>query len=167
MVSSDFKKLSPTERNCVIKEDEFYSGTFKAYNINNCKYECQVKKAQDLCQCIPWDFIDHESDKLECDVFGRTCFFNAMQNLSHLHINSCPHCKDDCEFTKYRTLVKDVNDDGFLEYENGNWFYAFERGDDWAEGERELKDLFLDRNHTLASKTFKDTFNSFISFQFT
>ena len=52
------------------------------------------------CDCLPWDFpIIVSKSVTECDVFGRTCFYETIKNATKS--NSCAHCKDDCEFIHY------------------------------------------------------------------
>ena len=53
------------------------------------------------CNCTPWDFIVKERNQ-ECDIFGRTCFYNAMENLLQNDTNLCHHCIMNCDFLKFR-----------------------------------------------------------------
>ena len=47
--------------------------------------------------------------KPECDVFGRTCFYATMKNLTESPTEFCPQCKEACDFTLFKkTVVKDV-----------------------------------------------------------
>ena len=61
ITSQEYKKLNFEDRNCYSDEEFLKSSLFKIYTKNNCKYECQVKKSIELCQCIPWDFMQGES----------------------------------------------------------------------------------------------------------
>ena len=38
----------------------------------------------------------------ECDIFGRTCFFNAIDYITPIESNLCPQCQSACEFMEYR-----------------------------------------------------------------
>ena len=85
-----FKKLSFMQRKCHLENEVFEDSIFKTYTAKNCKYECHVKVAGEICSCIPWDFI-HNTNKEECDVFGRTCFHNAINNVTKLNTDCCRH----------------------------------------------------------------------------
>ena len=65
-------------------------------------YECEVTKAYEVCQCIPWDFfhiLKTQGVATECDVFGRTCFQNAI-NLVPKETD-CQHCIEECDMLKF------------------------------------------------------------------
>ena len=68
--------------------------------------------AQQLCKCLPWDYIDINSDNQgflkECDVFGRTCFWKAMKHYSISEDETCPHCKSECDSIKFEKVVTKV-----------------------------------------------------------
>ena len=59
-----------------------------------------MKIALDICKCIPWDFV-HNFEADECDVFGRSCFYNSISNLTKHPDNVCPHCISGCDDIKY------------------------------------------------------------------
>ena len=40
----------------------------------------------------------------ECDIFGRTCFYNAMENSSKSN-NVCKDCLKECDYTTYDGIV--------------------------------------------------------------
>ena len=72
--------MNSTERHCFLSDEVSTTSTLKHYSKQNCKYECKVKFALKNCGCIPWDFPLNLNDSvIECDVFGRTCFFNAIK----------------------------------------------------------------------------------------
>ena len=87
-----FRDLPIDKRKCK-KDDELdKSSIFKIYSKSNCMYECEVENAYKDCQCIPWDFF-HElksnGSAKECDVFGRTCFHNAINNVTKRNTDCC------------------------------------------------------------------------------
>ena len=100
-----FKKLSFQQRKCRLEGEVSEDSIFKIYTKKNCKYECHVKLAMKLCNCIPWDFI-HNIKAAECDIFGRTCFYNAMENISMSNYNHCNHCIDACDEIHYNGIIK-------------------------------------------------------------
>ena len=111
-----FKKMDIHERNCKLENEVEKNSIFKIYTQQNCKYECNIKKAEAICNCIPWDFL-HKNDKsLECDIFGRTCFYNTMDNLAKSR-SICNQCMKECDYTIYETILTSgksfILDNGF------------------------------------------------------
>ena len=47
----------------------------------------------------------HNSQALECDLFGRTCFYNAMKNLTISNETHCKECIKECDYTTYEAVV--------------------------------------------------------------
>ena len=85
------------------------SSNFKQYTKNNCKYECHINLAKEFCKCLPWDYIDNKGDGQgfkECDVFGRTCFWRAMERYSISEYDRCPECKPECDYVKFEKVIK-------------------------------------------------------------
>ena len=101
------------------------------------------------CQCIPWDFVHDKEDYHECDIFGRTCFFNEFDNLTHFSGNLCPHCLDECNFMEFhRRIVKDEK----LINENGDWYcskYICYRDDGKIIGKTPFLEYFLNQNNEM------------------
>ena len=78
-VTKQFQALSFKDRHCLLSHEKNEHSVLKVYKKQNCRYECKVKFAISKCACIPWDFPINLSETIkECDVFGRTCFFNAF-----------------------------------------------------------------------------------------
>ena len=92
-----FRDFDVEKGNCQLDTEVDENSVFKTYAPNNCQYECHVKKAIDICFCIPWDFLSI-TDVQECDVFGRTCFFDAMKISAKSANDSCNHCIKECDF---------------------------------------------------------------------
>ena len=106
LVSTEsFKDLTIQQRNCFLENEIENFSIFKKYTLNNCKYQCHVAKAKEECQCIPWDFMNNASTEMEeCDVFGRTCFFNRMEYLTQSRKNYCDHClKGKCPLDPFKS----------------------------------------------------------------
>ena len=103
--SDSLKSLDAFDRKCLLKDELPESSVFKQYSESNCKYECRVELVSTLCGCVPWDFITTKlSPKKECDVFGRTCFFAKMKNVTRSPENICPQCQKACDYTNYKTI---------------------------------------------------------------
>ena len=97
-----FRNLPIEDRKCQLDEELDENSIFKIYTKANCMYECEVTKAYEVCQCIPWDFfhiLKTQGVAPECDVFGRTCFQNAI-NLVPKETD-CQHCIDECDMLKF------------------------------------------------------------------
>ena len=110
--SEKFKQLDVEDRNCLMEHEVSEDSIFKGYSEANCKYQCWVGLAKETCQCLPWDFIHKNMTPFEqeCDVFGRTCFFATMRNLSESSEDLCPTCKKACDYTEYSKILMDNGD---------------------------------------------------------
>lgn len=102
--TAEFYDLSLDDRNCRFENEVMENSSFKTYSQSNCRYECHVSMVFKICKCIPWDFISHHSSP-ECDVFGRTCFFHAMEKIKHDATDFCQHCIEDCNKLTYHAKV--------------------------------------------------------------
>ena len=72
------------KRQCRMNHETFEDSSHPIYTKDNCLYDCHVKKAYQVCKCVPWDFANKIMEGKECDIFGRTCFFNKIENLTHM-----------------------------------------------------------------------------------
>ena len=105
--NEDVKGMSYTNRQCRLSHETFENASHPIYTKDNCLYDCFVLNAYSVCQCIPWDFTNKIKNVEECDIFGRTCFFNMIEDLQHKVIpESCNHCKGECDWIRYRRKVK-------------------------------------------------------------
>ena len=85
------RNMAKENRHCRYADETLAKSHFKTYTEKNCRYECHVQIAKVQCQCIPWDFLAADYSQ-ECDVFGRTCFYKAMENLTQYHKDPCSMC---------------------------------------------------------------------------
>ena len=105
-VSTDGIMDVPLEkRKCRLDHETFKDSSHPVYTKDNCLYDCRTKKAYETCKCVPWDFANKIREGEECDIFGRTCFFNVMEDLTHKVDESCSHCIDECDWIKYRRKI--------------------------------------------------------------
>ena len=115
ITTKEFQNLPYTLRRCKLQSEGEENSWFKSYSKQHCKYECRSKLAYDKCGCFPWDFYQN-GNYPECDIFGRTCFLNVLENVTHEMNDTCnDHCYDDCEFLQYRyqfTKSKPFESDG-------------------------------------------------------
>ena len=105
-----FEDLTLEQRNCRLDHEVEDQSDQKVFSYGKCKYECHIKRAIDSCHCIPWDFITTQNDASECDVFGRTCFFHAMENVTHDPEDVCAECDHECKKLTFEPkLVKSTS----------------------------------------------------------
>ena len=105
VLSTAFQNLPSKLRKCKLQTEGEDDSWFKTYSKQGCKYQCRSKLAYEKCGCFPWDFY-HIGNYSECDVFGRTCFVNALENATHFIGDPCDdHCNEDCEYLQYRYTI--------------------------------------------------------------
>ena len=160
--SPAFKRIAKEHRNCLLDDEVNSQSAFKVYTLNNCKYECHVSLASSLCKCIPWEFIQ-KSQMEECDIFGRTCFFNALSNYSTYPTNMCKMCKQECDFVKYSkeiTHQEPLFKFGFDSSLKGK-YATFDDTKPVCMGSEAICNLLLDKNNTLMEKGFLEAYKNF------
>ena len=82
---------------------------------------------------------------MECNVFGRTCFSNAIKQAT-VDTNICPQCKGDCEFMEYhKTRVKEEKRT-----------YKFYSGTFYQKTTKYLREYLLDTNNTIEPLTWSE-----------
>ena len=102
----DFNDLPSKSRNCKLDNELENDSIFKRYTKANCMYECEISKAYEDCSCIPWDFFHSKKNEgaKECDVFGRTCFQNAMNRVTKDE-DACNHCIGECNWMNFNLRI--------------------------------------------------------------
>ena len=154
--SNDLKSFELEQRKCKLGTEKSKSSIFNIYTQSICRYECYVELAAKICQCLPWDFISSQTFK-ECDVFGRTCFFYTMKNVTQNPMNQCPHCLKDCDYIKFEKKVVSVDKLSHLDYHysNGQMIIESIRSKDFQCGSRncygveKLLQYYFDPNKTM------------------
>ena len=117
MSTDDFKTMSLEQRQCRLDKEVLDDSTHPIYTSANCRYDCYVKLAFETCNCTPWDFVNKVDEAKECDIFGRTCFFNMIETLTHGSGHICEHCIEECDWVRYRKVVVEAEK---LEWERIN-----------------------------------------------
>jgi len=51
-----FNNLDPTVRKCLLPFENQSMKYFRNYSKSGCQYECALRKAEEICKCIPWLF---------------------------------------------------------------------------------------------------------------
>ena len=101
----DFQKLSLNQRKCRLSHEILQNATYEVYTKANCRYDCKVTLAFNECNCIPVEFVNTISNAEICEIFGKTCFMNMIENMTHASRNLCPHCIDECDKTVFSNKV--------------------------------------------------------------
>ena len=147
-VTSEFLNMDKEVRNCQTANDLPTKTTLKMYNKQNCKYECMVNYAMKKCACIPWDFpLNTTTLTLECDVLGRTCFFNVIQKFKTIGSTLCPQCLEPCEFMEYG---KNKETEVELDFDK---LYSWNLYQDSQCIPKDICEYLLDANDTIEQKT--------------
>ena len=151
VLRKNFHELPMGKRNCRLPNEVEEKSWFNSYSKQNCKHQCRTLIAYKQCGCIPWD-IYHFGNYNECDVFGRTCFMNAMKNITHAG-DLCHGCDDDCQYLRYRFKLKRTEKIFTEGYEDGK-YAAFDPFDDNKEciGMNAICKYLQDKNLTLDDK---------------
>ena len=160
--SENIRDLAIEQRKCRLGNEIMEGSIFKLYTESNCRYECHIKLALEMCKCAPWDFM-HNSNEKECDVFGRTCFYQTMENLGQDSNDHCSQCIQGCDYMTYKreviksTKIVEGNLDADI-YDNwGNkYFNCYEGRDDEdiCRGDKSFVEFFYDANETFFDKGF-------------
>ena len=162
-----FKAMNYQQRKCKLEHEVEENSIFKVYTQKNCKYECYIKNAEDKCRCIPWDFMHKNVLAEECDIFGRTCFYNAMEYYA-TNSTVCDHCVKECDYTLYEgvlvkeeslrnevDLLKTVYDPTYFHYFGRDQTKLFDQGKfnpDECRGESVFCDYFWPKTEGFGSK---------------
>ena len=103
--TEDFKAMPLDNRKCRLDHEIFDNSSHPMYTKANCIFDCHVNMAFETCKCVPWDFVNKIKGVIECDIFGRTCFFNIFEILAHGSDQQCSHCIEECDSIEYRRRV--------------------------------------------------------------
>ena len=139
MITENFRELPIDERKCKLQDEVDANSWFKFYSKRQCKYKCRTLLAYNTCGCIPWDIFHHGSYP-ECDIFGRTCFMNVIENIT-LTKGQCEDCHNDCQYLRYRYKVTENVIKDHVKFSS-----------DGCSGIKALCNYLEDKNHTLYNK---------------
>ena len=161
IAEDDFQNLDLEQRKCYLDKDIGKDSIFKKYAFSNCMYECNVAIASENCGCIPWDFYGDNQGMPECDVFGRTCFLNTIENVTHFLITKenitdftkglCHKCPRACEYQKYLIISTEKHP---INTKDNSYFTCrkscdLEYPNCPCTGKQAFKEFLLDENYTL------------------
>ena len=84
---------------------------FKTYREEGCLFECRLRYAQNLTNCIPWDFpVPEDLDDVEIcltwhDGINKLKEFEAIMDDLDVRETCSSSCLPDCEKITYETQV--------------------------------------------------------------
>ena len=96
------KQLDIKFRDCMLKNDPHDLVLFRNYSYSSCIFECKMRRAVDICGCIPWDYPQLVENGTICHVHARHRFQEIM--TKEVTPSLC-NCLPDCEYTKYNVKV--------------------------------------------------------------
>ena len=105
----------------------------------------------------------------ECDVFGRTCFFNAMKNLTLFDADECKYCINTCDFIHYDKEIRnevEMSKFGGVVWKEviGKYLnYKVWHGQYEKLSNKILVEFLNDFNYTVTDKDSVKTYNSFFT----
>ena len=141
IITQNFRELPIDRRKCKLPNEVADNFWFKHYSKRQCKYQCRTILAFNACGCIPWD-IFRVGSYPKCDIFGRTCFRNVMENITNTDV-ACKDCHNDCLYLRYRYKV---TKSAMYMQENIKFL------SDGCNGMKALCNYVEDKNHTLNDK---------------
>lgn len=98
--TNDADQLSITQRKCIFPNEQkmnFHEDD-EQYSLSACMKECRMKRAMDLCKCIP-PFYIAKKNYVYCTIQKMTCIYQTAQNITD--ITKCSHCELSCKNTVY------------------------------------------------------------------
>ena len=156
MTTASYRSLHTSIRNCLLESETPANSSMKIYTKTNCQFECKIKNAAEKCQCLPWDFnfLTIDKDFSECDVFGRTCFYNIMNMKLN---NSCLYCQDQCKFTNYlKKVISEID----IKKADPPYYTVPDR---WSKqtpkNRKDFEQYILDENNTIEKFTWNEQIN--------
>lgn len=154
--SDSYKAMNIGKRKCRQLTEVSDDSLFRIYTKANCQYECKVTMASNLCKCTPWDFVLRKNFE-ECDIFGRTCFYNALVNITVDSLNTmCDHCISDCDYLSYKREILRNNKiaekdqkDLYGRYLHCTYFTGNGKTSRTCKGIDQFVNYFFDKNNTM------------------
>ena len=161
--SNGIRQLPMEHRKCKLETEILDTSVFTIYTEANCRYDCQVKLSAEICQCVPWDYMRNFQAE-ECDIFGRTCFYESMKNLSQYPVDQCPECLTECDYLRFEKKISEFKPLSY--YKDGitgrkvfvNSIYNCNEYHKPCTGQEALIDYVMDPKDIIVEKGFKNYF---------
>ena len=95
--SEDLRSVPFSKRKCKFSDEVEDLDIFQVYSQTSCEFECQIKKAHEICNCYPWYVPPppnaSKSRHVLCDVDGNLCFDTFMSEKHFIDKCIClPTC---------------------------------------------------------------------------
>ena len=105
--SDDLRSLDLESRKCRFTDENEGLDIFKFYTKAGCDFELMVKKAQGICNCVPWYIPWNSNERYSiCDFNGNLCFKAFMKANKSLVEEKClPNCHE-VQFTSAEFIEK-------------------------------------------------------------
>ena len=85
--------ISIESRQCRLPHETEGLKIFKRYSKSGCEFESRLKKSEEVCRCVPWDFPYHSSSRYPiCDIYGNYCFKNVWKKYQKSIKDCLPGC---------------------------------------------------------------------------
>ena len=95
--SPDIKNLEPKKRNCYF-QDEGDLEYHKSYTFSSCKFECSIRRVEEVVGCVPW-YMPRSNTSKVCDPWKSNKFSKLLDVLS---VDNCTKtCLPDCNSVIY------------------------------------------------------------------
>ncbi len=96
-------QLDPKKRNCLSAVENESLELFHQYSQSACIFECQLKRAQDNCNCTPWNYPQQSGHVNLCwHYVAKNCF---EEHMKITNFASCD-CPNDCNSVYYSSSVQ-------------------------------------------------------------
>jgi hypothetical protein len=107
------REIEPTKRKCRFHDENDNLLSVKWYSKVNCLVDCNMKFAETICGCRPWDYplsskeneTNQESPIKICDYFGSSCFNMKLEDNRASQCNK--KCVPGCEEISYRFIINE------------------------------------------------------------
>uniref|UniRef100_A0A1I8P581 Sodium channel protein Nach n=2 Tax=Stomoxys calcitrans TaxID=35570 RepID=A0A1I8P581_STOCA len=96
--TDDARQLSIGQRKCIFHDEVKLKYFPEEYTFSSCMKECRMKKAINLCKCLP-SFYKPVSSVPMCGLDELSCLSDARNNITN--IKDCMQCELSCSKTVY------------------------------------------------------------------
>ena len=108
------REIEPTRRRCRFHDETDNLLSVKHYSKLNCLWDCNMKFAETICGCRPWDYHSSSQENETnqdtpiriCDFFGSSCFHMVLED--NFENNQCNEkCIPGCEEISFAFFINE------------------------------------------------------------
>lgn len=104
-VTEDVRNMETKARGCRMTHENENMEVFEHYTQKGCQFECHLKKAAEICRCIPWNYPNPVGNESRiCDTYGAMCFEEVMGK--HVQDRAKCDCPQNCEEIRFTYSLK-------------------------------------------------------------